>query len=251
MTGEATAVVEAATRTPGAALALVQVLRARAALSVEAALAVESMAYGLLQAGPEFQRWLAARRTVTGRPSADPVRLERDGDVLTITLDRPAVHNAYDAATRDALVDALEVLRLDPTLTEAHLRGAGRSFCSGGDLSEFGLLADPVTAHQVRAQRSAGLAVARVADRLTVHLHGACAGAGIELAAFAGRVTVRDGTSIHLPEVGMGLIPGAGGTASLPPRIGRQRTAWLALTGTAIDADTALRWGLADELVRG
>ncbi len=125
------------------------------ALSVEAALAVESMAYGLLQAGPEFQRWLAARRPVTARPSAEPVRLERDRGMLTITLDRPAVHNAYDAATRDALIDALEVLRLDPTLTAAHLRGAGRSFCSGGDLSELGLLDDPVTAHQVRAQRSA------------------------------------------------------------------------------------------------
>lgn len=251
VTGEAGAVVEAATRNPGAALTLVQVLRARAALPLEAALAVESMAYGLLQAGPEFERWLAARRPVTARPSAEPVRLERDGDALTITLDRPAVHNAYDAATRDALVDALELLRLDPTLTSAHLRGAGRSFCSGGDLSEFGLLADPVTAHQVRAQRSAALAVARVADRLTVHLHGSCAGAGIELAAFAGRVTARAGTQIRLPEVAMGLIPGAGGTASLPPRIGRQRTAWLALTGAALDAETALRWGLADELAPG
>ena len=215
-----------------------------------------------------IDKWLFYARVVKSRSlaaklaQAGRVRINRDkatqaadqvkpGDVLTITLDRPAVHNAYDAATRDALVDALELLRLDPTLTSAHLRGAGRSFCSGGDLSEFGLLADPVTAHQVRAQRSAALAVARVADRLTVHLHGSCAGAGIELAAFAGRVTARAGTQIRLPEVAMGLIPGAGGTASLPPRIGRQRTAWLALTGAAVDAATAMRWGLADELAPG
>jgi enoyl-CoA hydratase/carnithine racemase len=49
-----------------------------------------------------------------------------------------------------------------------------------------------------------------------------------------------------LPEVGMGLIPGAGGTVSIPRRIGRHRTAWLALTGNTIDAGTALAWGLAD-----
>jgi hypothetical protein len=239
--------VEAASRCPGAALALVQVLRAGASLTVAGALAVESMAYGMLQAGPEFHRWLASRESVARRPSPEPVRLERDGDVLTIVLDRPAVHNAYDAATRDALVDALELVRLDTSIAAAHLRGAGPSFCSGGDLSEFGLLDDPVTAHRVRMRRSAALAAARVGERLTAHLHGACVGAGIELASFAGRVTVREGAVLQLPEVAMGLIPGAGGTAGLPRRIGRQRTAWLALTGIALDAAGALRWGLADE----
>ena len=55
-------------------------------------------------------------------------------------------------------------------------------------------------------------------------------------------------TTMSLPEVRLGLIPGAGGTASLPRRIGRQRTAWLALTGRSIDAATALEWGLVDAL---
>ncbi|MGB7052901.1 MAG: enoyl-CoA hydratase/isomerase family protein, partial [Acidimicrobiales bacterium] len=54
-----------------------------------------------------------------------------------------------------------------------------------------------------------------------------------------------------LPEVAMGLVPGAGGTASLPRRIGRHRTAWLALTGYWLDAPVALRWGLVDEIASG
>ncbi|MCZ0997091.1 enoyl-CoA hydratase/isomerase family protein [Streptomyces mirabilis] len=83
---------------------------------------------------------------------------------------------------------------------------------------------------------------------MTAHLHGACVGAGIELAAFAGRVLAAPDTLIRLPEVGMGLIPGAGGTASLPVRIGRERTAYLALSGDTLSAAQALGWGLVDEI---
>ena len=88
--------------------------------------------------------------------------------------------------------------------------------------------------------------ISALADRVVVHLHGACIGSGIELPAFARRVFARPDTSIALPEVGFGLIPGAGGTISLPRRIGRHRTAQLALTATPIDVATALEWGLVD-----
>jgi enoyl-CoA hydratase/carnithine racemase len=73
-------------------------------------------------------------------------------------------------------------------------------------------------------------------------------GAGIELPAFAAHVVAHPGAFFQLPEIGMGLIPGAGGTVSLPRRIGRQRTAWLALTGRRLDAPTALAWNLIDEV---
>ena len=89
----------------------------------------------------------------------------------------------------------------------------------------------------------------RCADRTTVRVHGACIGAGLELASFSRRVVAHPDTVFQLPEVAMGLIPGAGGTVGLPLRIGRQRTAHLALTGTALDARTALAWGLVDEIV--
>jgi enoyl-CoA hydratase/carnithine racemase len=79
-------------------------------------------------------------------------------------------------------------------------------------------------------------------------VHGACVGAGVELPAFAARVVARADARFWLPELGLGLVPGAGGTVSLPRRIGRQRTAWLALSGRPIDARTALAWGLIDEV---
>jgi enoyl-CoA hydratase/carnithine racemase len=83
---------------------------------------------------------------------------------------------------------------------------------------------------------------------MEAHLHGACMGAGIELAAFARRVVAAADAAIGLPEVTLGLIPGAGGTISLPRRIGRHRTALLALSGKNVDAATALEWGLVDEV---
>ena len=81
-----------------------------------------------------------------------------------------------------------------------------------------------------------------------MHVHGTCVGAGVELPAFAARVVADPETTFRLPEVGMGLIPGAGGTVSITRRIGRQQTACLALLGEAIDATEALALGLVDEI---
>jgi enoyl-CoA hydratase/carnithine racemase len=99
-------------------------------------------------------------------------------------------------------------------VTAVHLRGAGPSFCSGGDLDEFGTRSDPPSAHLLRLLRSPARSLAAVSDRVTAHLHGDAVGSGIELAAFAGRVVADPSTRIALPEVGLGLIPGAGGTVS-------------------------------------
>jgi enoyl-CoA hydratase/carnithine racemase len=85
-------------------------------------------------------------------------------------------------------------------------------------------------------------------DRVTSRIQGACIGAGIEIAAAAGRLVADRDAWFHLPEVGMGLIPGAGGTVTVPRRIGRRRTAWMALLGEPLDARTALDWGLVDAL---
>ena len=242
------AVVENVARNPQAAGALVRTLRAGAHLPVWEALTLESFAYGLLQSGAEFQRWVAAQPTRPRRAAGGPaVRAERVGRVLTITLDRPDVRNAFDVSMRDALVEALAVAS-DPSVEDIHVRGAGPSFCSGGDLAEFGTAPDPVTGDSVRATRSPAATLARLSDRLTVHVHGTCVGAGVELAAFARRVVAAPGTTFRLPEVGMGLIPGSGGTVSLPRRVGRQRTAYLALSGQTLDVDRAREWGLVDEL---
>ena len=134
---------------------------------------------------------------------------------------------------------------LDPIL----ITGAGGAFCTGGDLAEFGTIDNPATAHLIRSAANAAPWFDRLADRITVRVHGAAVGAGAELAAFAGRVEATADAWFSLPEVGMGLIPGAGGTVSIPRRVGRQRAARMCLTGERLDAPTAVAWGLVDELV--
>ncbi len=234
---------------PIASGALVRLLRGAARRSVEEGLVAESLTYSALQAGPEFAAWLATRTRKERGPEGPPIRLERDGSTLRITLTRPHVRNALDTAMRDALAEAFELVAADAAITEVHLAGEGASYSSGGDLDEFGTFPDPETAHEIRLERSLGRAVHEVRDRVVAHLHGACSGSGIELPAFAGRVVADAGTTLALPELALGLVPGAGGTVSLPRRIGRWRTALLGLTGQPVDAPSALEWGLVDELV--
>jgi enoyl-CoA hydratase len=243
-------VCDTAARCPLAAATLVQLLRHGRTLDLHERLIAESLAYSTLQAGPEFAAWLAARHRAPAAAADDApaVRAIREGARLRLTLDRPRKHNAFSAAMRDALAEGLALGLADETIAEVVLDGAGASFCSGGDLDEFGTAPDPATAHAVRSARSPARLLALCAERARAEVHGACVGAGCELPAFCGRVRARADAFFQLPEVGMGLVPGAGGTASLPERIGRQRTAWLALSGSRIDAATALRWGLVDEI---
>ena len=250
--GAAEVLATAAAAGPRAAGLLAQVLRATAGLPIGKALAVESAAYSLLLTGPDFQRWLAERRVP--KPAADEghgVVVRRDDALLELVLDRPAVRNAYDTAIRDGLFEGLSLALLDPSVERVVVRGNGPSFCSGGDLREFGSSEDLVAAHGRRTTRHPGPLLHRLGDRAAVHVHGACVGAGVELPAFARRVVAAPGTTFRLPEVAMGTIPGAGGTVSLPRRVGRQRTLLLALSGIALPVEHALRWRLVDQMESG
>lgn len=246
--GDLIAVCTTCRENPRAAAVLVQVLRATERLPIADALAVESLGYSTLQAGPEFGRWLAGRKPITGRlaPGAEIVRLERHDEHLSIRLNAPENRNALSAPMRDALTEAFKLVMLDPTIENVEISASGPCFCAGGDLSEFGTVADPMTAHEIRMRRMPARFFAAVADRCHVRVHGACVGAGIELPAFAARISAEPDTFFQLPEVSMGLIPGAGGCVSIPRRIGRQRTAFMALTGRRIGTTEALAWGLVD-----
>ncbi len=233
---------------PEPSLALVSVLRASVGLSIPDAIAVESAAYAALLGSYGFHDWLAKRGAARPKPHVrPPVAIEREGSRLRIWLDRPEARNAVDQGVRDDLVAALRLAELEPGM-QVELRGRGLCFSSGGDLQEFGTVGDPGVAHAVRLTRHPGSALAAVADRAVCYLHGPCVGAGVEVPAFATTVVADPGTTFRLPEVSMGLIPGAGGTCSLARRIGRHRAGWLALTAATIDGPTAVAWGLVDRL---
>ena len=239
----------AATATPQAALVLSQLLRATAGLPVRAALDMESLAYSALLGGQEFQAWLDGQKPRPQPPLAqDPVLIRREDGTLKITLNRPERRNAYGRQLRDALADALRVALLDPEAIPVVLDGAGPSFSSGGDLAEFGTAPDLATAHFVRTQAGAALLLHALRDRAEVQVHGPCVGAGVELPAYAATVVAAPNTTFRLPEVAMGLIPGAGGTVSITRRVGRWRTLYLALAGHPLDTATALDWGLVDRI---
>jgi enoyl-CoA hydratase/carnithine racemase len=215
----------------------------------------ESLAYSTLQSGPEFARWLAERGPATVPEIPDPVQADRDGDRLNVRFNRPQRHNAFSTDMRAALLEALEVARMDPSITEVVLTGNGPSFCSGGDLAEFGSFADPASAHLARTRHSPALVLDELTARLgrscCAQVHGRVLGSGLEMAAYCGCVQAHPNAVLGLPELGLGLIPGAGGTVSITRRIGRWRTAYLVLSGRTIDTATALRWGLIDECLSG
>ena len=247
----ATSLITNINNNPMAATTLVQLLRLNENLSAYDAVIAESLAYGTLQGGAEAKAFLD-RRTPSALTtnSHQPVILSREEDKLVLTLNRPEQRNAYNIAMRDQLIEGLSLLSNDNSISKAIIRGAGDCFCIGGDLDEFGTAPDTATAHAVRSVRNAGLLLNELSDRIECHVHRACIGSGIELPAFTHRIIAAEDTFFQLPEITMGLIPGAGGTVSITRRIGRQRMAWWALSAKKINAKTALEWGLIDEIVQ-
>ena len=245
---------DAVERSPRAAIACGQLVRQTAALATGEGLAAEAAAYSLLLGGPEFARWLGergpARPAGRRKAPAEPVLVTRDGGRLSIVLNVPERRNAFSAEVREALLEALLLAEADETIESVTLSGAGPVFCSGGDLDEFGIATDLVAAFLVRLSRAPWRVIERIAPKVTVFAHGACVGAGTEITAYAGRVVATPDAFFTLPEVRMGLVPGAGGSVSVVRRIGRWRAAWLMLTGDRLPAATALRWGLVDEIAQ-
>lgn len=243
-------------RRPITAAATCVLLRATSTMpSTDSRFALESATYSMLQSGPEFAQWQQSRPSPANNDGAEGdaprVRAVRSSNHLDLTLTRATHGNAVDRQLRDELCETLTLALVDDTIASLSLSGEGRHFCTGGDLDEFDTFDSPANAHLVRLQRSPARMLAAVAARgiaVQAHLHGNCAGSGVELAAFATHVRANHATTLRLPELDLGLVPGAGGTLSIVDRIGIGRTAWLLLTGKAITAQTALQWGLIDEV---
>ena len=239
-------------RQPTAAAVAAQVLRMSLQVGFEEALTLESMAYSMLLAAGGFRAWRLQAPTRERADDVGPrVSIDEIEGGLDIRLTRPAARNAFDARMRDELTEALTFALVHPDAPKVELSGEGPAFSAGGDLNEFGQADDVGLAHLIRTLRSPARLAHALGDRLTARLHGACIGAGIEVPAAAGRVLARRGAFFRLPEVSMGLVPGAGGTVSIPRRIGRHRACYMAISGAAVDVDTALGWGLVDAIGDG
>lgn len=172
----------------------------------------------------------------------------QDG-VARITLDRPEVLNAYSVRMRDELSEVLSAVADDEDVWALVLRGSGRAFCAGADLTEFGSAPSPTVARHVRFARDVwdllrGLRIPKIAV-----LHGFVFGSGLEMALLCDVRLAAEGTLFSFPEVLLGMIPAAGGTQTLPRAVGIGPALDLLLTGRRIDAREALGIGLISEVV--
>jgi len=182
------------------------------------------------------------------RPFAT-LRYARRGAVAVLTLDRPERLNAYSLRMRDELFEVLGAAHDDPEVRVLLLHGSGSAFCTGGDLTEFGQSPSPLVARRVRWRRDVwgrllGLRAATVAA-----VHGWTVGGGMEMAMLCDLVIAANDTRLALPETGLGMIPGVGGTQTLPRRAGMGRALELVLTGRTLDAREALAMGIVNAVV--
>ncbi len=166
-----------------------------------------------------------------------------------ITLNRPEVLNAYNVRMRDELYEVLTAVRDDSEVRALVLRGAGRAFCAGADLTEFGTAPSPTRARSIRFARDVWSVLHELPTPTIASLHGYVFGSGLEMAMFCDLRVAAASTVFSMPEVRLGLIPAAGGTQTLPRACGVGRAMDLMLTGRRIDADEAMRFGILSKVV--
>ncbi len=181
---------------------------------------------------------------MTASAPAGAVHTRRDGDVLVVTIDHPPV-NALSADVRAGLARAIDQAASDPQVRAVLLTGAGNNFIAGADIREFGKPPRPPALPDVCNQIEAS------AKPVVAALHGAALGGGLEVALAAHYRVALPGARLGLPEVTLGLLPGAGGTQRAPRLIGAAAALDLMLSGKPLTAQAAVAAGLADELASG
>jgi enoyl-CoA hydratase len=178
------------------------------------------------------------------------LRCERDGGVVTVTLDRPDVLHALNATMFDELEAVFAELATDAGVRVVLLTGAGeRAFAAGADIR--GLTeTDAVSGKRVseRGQQIMNQ-IARCGKPVIACVNGVALGGGCELAMACTLRLASDKAKLGLPEAKLGLIPGYGGTQRLPRLVGRGAALQMMLTGAVIGAEEALRLGLVQEVV--
>jgi 3-hydroxyacyl-CoA dehydrogenase len=171
------------------------------------------------------------------------IKIHHDADVMVITVDNPPI-NAGSTEVRQGLLDAIAALEQDHQSTSAVIIGAGTTFIAGSDIKEFSQpLADPHLPVVIAA-------IENCSKPVVCALHGAALGGGFELALGCDARIALEGTVLGLPEVTLGIIPGAGGTQRLPRLVGVEKSIELICSGTRMKADLALKLGIVNQVVK-
>lgn len=181
--------------------------------------------------------------------SPPAVLYEKDDGIAVVSLNRPAMLNAYNVEMRDDLYEILQAVRDDPEVRVMIMRGEGPAFCTGGDVSEFGSAPSPVRAREVRWQRDNWGLLLRLPQPTIAAVHGYTVGGGMEMALLCDMCIAADDTVFFLPETGLGMVPGVAGTQTAPRAIGLGRALDMVLTGKRLGADQALQIGLVNQVV--
>jgi enoyl-CoA hydratase len=174
---------------------------------------------------------------------------KRDG-IGYVTLNRPQALNAYNLQMRDELYQVLGAIRDDLEVEVVIFQGAGeRAFCAGADLTEFLTAPSPIIARQVRWERDIWGLFLSIAKPLIAALHGYVLGSGIEIALCCDIRLASEDAQFGLPEPGLGIIPAAGGSQTLPRTIGRAGALEVMLSGRWVRAEEAYRLKLVNRVV--
>ena len=182
----------------------------------------------------------------------ETVIYERNDGIGYVTLNRPRVLNAYSVQMRDDLYEILNAIKIDDEIRAVIIKGAGeKAFCAGADLSEFLTAPSVVKARQIRILRDLWGLFRSMPQPLIAALHGYVLGSGMEIALFCDIRIASENVIFGLPEMGLGIIPGAGGTQTLPRVIGLSRSLDMLLTNRRLDAQEALNSGLVSRVVPG
>jgi enoyl-CoA hydratase len=175
---------------------------------------------------------------------------EKQDGIAYITLNRPHALNAYNIKMRDELYDVLGAIRDDPEVEVVILKGAGeKAFCAGADLTEFLTAPSPVIARQARFARDVWGLFLSIDKPIIAALHGYVLGSGIEMALCCDIRLASEDARFGLPETGLGIIPAAGGSQTLPRTIGRAAALEMLMTGRWINAEEARRIKLVNRVV--
>lgn len=177
------------------------------------------------------------------------VRLEVDGAVARVVLDRPEALNIYNLEMRDELIEAFRAVRQLPEVRAMVLAAAGRHFSAGADLGEFGSAGSIFEARRIRWRRDPWSELLGSDKPSVAALHGYALGAGFEMALMCDFRLAGPDTVVGLPETKLGMLPSAGGSQTLTRAVGPARAAGLVMMAENVPAAEALAAGLVHQVV--